>query len=29
MNVERVPSAITGKDNVGLKIFGMQGVPRL
>jgi hypothetical protein len=29
MNVERVPAANSGKDNVGLKIFGMQGVPRL
>lgn len=28
-NVERVPNAHSGKDNVGLKIFGMQGVPRL
>jgi hypothetical protein len=29
VNVERVPNANTGKDNIGLKIFGMQGVPSL
>ncbi len=29
VNVERVPNANSGKDNIGLKIFGMQGVPRL
>lgn len=28
-NIERVPSAINGRDSVALKIFGMQGVPRM
>jgi len=28
-NIERVPSAINGRDSVAMKIFGMQGVPRI
>lgn len=27
--IERVPSATAGRDSVALKIFGMQGVPRI
>lgn len=27
--VERVPNANAGRDHPGLKIFGMQGVPRI
>ena len=27
--VERVPNAIPGRESIGLKIFGMQGVPRV
>jgi hypothetical protein len=28
-NIERVPAANAGRDSVALKIFGMQGVPRM
>jgi len=28
-NIERVPNSNAGRDNVALKIFGMQGVPRI
>ena len=27
--IERVPNANQGRDHPGLKIFGMQGVPRI
>lgn len=26
---ERVPNAIRGRESIGLKVFGMQGVPRV
>lgn len=28
-SIERVPNANVGRDHPGLKIFGMQGVPRI
>jgi len=28
-NIERVPNATIGRDSITLKIFGMQGVPRV
>lgn len=28
-NIEKVPSATAGRDSVAMKIFGMQGVPRV
>lgn len=28
-NIERVPNANAGRDSIALKIFGMQGVPRV
>ncbi len=28
-NIEKVPAATAGRDSVALKIFGMQGVPRV
>ena len=27
--IERVPNAINGRESIALKIFGMQGVPRI
>lgn len=27
--IEKVPNAMAGRDHPGLKIFGMQGVPRI